>query len=316
MKLELQAIHKRFGKIEVLSGIDLVFEAGTHVCIMGASGAGKTTLLRIVAGLEQHDRGHVVIGGQRLDGLAPERRPTHTLFQTPALFPHLRVADNIAFVARLRREPSARSRPRVDALLEQVGLAREYGDRRPDQLSGGERQRVALARALFEPPPWLLLDEPLTGLDRPRRAELRRLIASLRRSAPVPFGILHVTHESEDALALADELIVLERGRVHARGKPLDLYQHPPDRLSAGLLGELTRLPVGEGVIRPEHLRVVAAGQGRVSAELLGQFCAGDHWELELRSEGGRELVAFAHQPWQGGPACALAWDDAHAVSP
>lgn len=316
MKLELVGIHKCFAGVEVLRGIDLALEPGVHACIMGASGAGKTTLLRIVAGLEQHDRGHVAIGGQRLDGLPPERRPTHTLFQTPALFPHLSVADNIAFVARLRHEPSARSRVRVDELLGRVGLDREVGDRRPDQLSGGERQRVALARALFEPPPWLLLDEPLTGLDRPRRAELRRLIASLRRSASVPFGILHVTHESEDALALADELIVLERGRVHARGVPLELYQRPPDRLTAALLGELTRLPIGEGSIRPEHLRVVVVGEGRVAAELVRQVCAGDHWELELRTEAGRELVAFAQRPWQGERACAIAWDDDHAVSP
>ncbi|MFV8751685.1 ABC transporter ATP-binding protein [Nannocystaceae bacterium ST9] len=316
MKLELVDIHKRFEGVEVLRGIDLVLEPGVHACLMGASGAGKTTLLRIVAGLERHDRGQVAIGGRRLDDLPPERRPTHTLFQTPALFPHLSVADNVAFVARLRREPALRSRPRVDELLEQVGLARDYGDRRPDQLSGGERQRVALARALFEPPPWLLLDEPLTGLDRPRRAELRRLIDRLRRSAREPFGILHVTHEPEDALALADELIVLAAGRVHARGKPLDLYQRPPDRATAGLLGELTALPIGEGVIRPEHLRVVAVGEGRVEAELVRQVCAGDHWELELRTREGRELVAFAEQPWQGARACALAWDDDHAVSP
>ncbi len=316
MKLELQAIHKRFAGVEVLHGIDLVFEPGVHACLMGASGAGKTTLLRIVAGLEQQDRGHVMIGGQRLDGMPPERRPTHTLFQTPTLFPHLSVADNIAFVARLRREPASRSRARVDELLARVGLAREFAERRPDQLSGGERQRVALARALFEPPAWLLLDEPLTGLDRPRRAELRRLIASLRREASEPFGILHVTHESADALALADELVILDRGRVHARGNPLELYQHPPDRLSAGLLGELTALPIGEGVIRPEHLRVVAVGEGRLTVELLRQVCAGDHWELELRTPAGRDLVVFAGQPWQGGRACALTWADDHAISP
>jgi spermidine/putrescine transport system ATP-binding protein len=316
MKLELVDLHKRFGEVEVLRGVDLSLEHGVHACIMGASGAGKSTLLRIIAGLEQHDRGHVAIGGRRLDGLPPERRPTHTLFQTPALFPHSSVADNVAFAARLRREPPARSRPRVDELLARVGLGPEYGERRPDQLSGGERQRVALARALFEPPPWLLLDEPLTGLDRPRRAELRRLIAGLRRSAGEPFGILHVTHESEDALTLADELIVLDRGRVHARGRPLELYQRPPDRSTAALLGELTALPIGEGTIRPEHLRVVAAGEGRVAAELLRQVCAGDHWEIELRTDAGRELVAFSQQPWQGARACAIAWDDDHAVSP
>lgn len=315
-RLELVDIHKRFGPIEVLRGVSLVLEPGVHACVMGSSGAGKSSLLRIIAGLDRQDRGHVSIGGERLDARPPERRPTHTLFQTPALFPHLRVADNVAFAARIRGEPASRWRARVDELLARVGLARELGDRRPDQLSGGERQRVALARALFEPPAWLLLDEPLTGLDRPRRAELRRLIAELPASLERPLGILHVTHEPEDALALADTLIVLDRGRILAQGDPLALYQRPPDRTSAALLGELGPVPVGEGMIRPEQLRVVAAGEGRVDAELRRQVCVGAHWELELRTREGRDVVAFASQAWQGARACALTWADDDALAP
>lgn len=315
-RLELIDVHKRFGARVVLDGVSLALEVGTHTCIMGASGVGKSTLLRIVAGLERHDRGQLRVGGRLLDPLPPERRPTHTLVQTPALFPHLSVAENVAFAALLRREPAARWRARVDELLVRVGLPRELGDRRPDPLSGGERQRVALARALFEPPTWLLLDEPLTALDRPRRAALRRLIAELPRELERPLGILHVTHEPEDALALADTLIVLERGRVHAQGQPLALYRRPPDRTTAALLGELAPLPSGAGSIRPELLRVVDRGEGRVDAELRRQVCVGDHWELELVVGEGRVVVAFAGQPWQGAHACALAWDDDHVLAP
>lgn len=315
-RLELIDVHKRFGARELLRGISLALELGTHTCIMGASGVGKSTLLRIVAGLERQDRGQVRVGGRLLDPLPPERRPAHTLVQTPALFPHMSVAENIAFVARLRREPAARWRARVDELLAQVGLPRELGERRPEHLSGGERQRVALARALFEPPTWLLLDEPLGALDRPRRAALRRLIAELPATLERPLGILHVTHEAEDALALADTLIVLEQGRIHAQGRPLALYQRPPDRTTAALLGELAPLPSGEGLIRPEQLRVVDRGEGRVDAELRRQVCVGDHWELELLVGEAGVVVAFAREPWQGARACALAWDDEHVLPP
>lgn len=307
--LQLRGIGKRFAGQLVLDDITLELRPGLHICVMGRSGAGKSTLLRILAGLEQADHGQLWLGDERIDRLPAERRPTRTVFQTAALFPHASVAENVAFVARLRREPASRWRPRVDEMLERFGLPAAMGDRRVHELSGGEAQRVALARALFEPPAWLLLDEPLTGLDHPRRAALRRELASLHDSHP-DLGIVHVTHEAEDAMLLADELITLERGRVLARGEPHDLYRHPADFDTASLLGELTKLPDGATWLRPERLRVGEAGSGRCDAQLLRQARAGLHWELVFAPEHA-PLVAYTRDPWQGSATCGLDWDDA-----
>jgi ABC-type Fe3+/spermidine/putrescine transport system ATPase subunit len=311
--LQLRGISKRFAAEVVLDDVTLELRPGKHICVMGRSGAGKSTLLRILAGLEHAEHGQLWLGDERIDQLPAERRPTRTVFQTPALFPHASVAENVAFVARLRREPASRWRPRVDELLERFGLAASLGDRRVHELSGGEAQRVALARALFEPPAWLLLDEPLTGLDHPRRASLRRELASLHDTHP-ELGIVHVTHEAEDALLLADELITLERGRVLAQGEPHALYRHPPDFDTASLLGELTALPNDAGWLRPERLRVVAAGRGRCAAQLLRQARAGQHWELVFAPEHA-PLVAYTAEAWQGSSACALDWDDADLLT-
>jgi ABC-type Fe3+/spermidine/putrescine transport system ATPase subunit len=311
--LHLRGIGKRFAAQVVLDDITLELRPGLHICVMGRSGAGKSTLLRILAGLEHADRGELWLGDQRIDRLPAERRPTRTVFQTAALFPHASVAENVAFVARLRREPASRWRPRVDALLERFGLAAAIGDRRVGELSGGEAQRVALARALFEPPAWLLLDEPLTGLDHPRRAALRRELASLHDTHP-DLGIVHVTHEAEDAMLLADELVTLDRGRVLARGEPHALYRHPPDFDTASLLGELTRLPNDAGWLRPERLRVGEAGSGRCDAQLLRQARAGQHCELVFAPEHA-PLVAYTTDPWQGSATCGLDWDDADILA-
>jgi ABC-type Fe3+/spermidine/putrescine transport system ATPase subunit len=315
--LQLRGISKRFAAEAVLDDVTLELHPGTHVCVMGRSGAGKSTLLRILAGLEQADRGELWLGDERIDRLPAERRPTRTVFQRPALFPHESVAENVAFVARLRREPASRWRPRVDEMLERFGLPTSLGDRRVHELSGGEAQRVALARALFEPPAWLLLDEPLTGLDHPRRASLRRELASLHDTHP-DLGIVHVTHEAEDALLLADELVTLERGRVLAQGEPHALYRHPPDFDTASLLGELTKLPTKPGQpaawLRPERLRVVPAAGGRCDAQLLRQARAGQHWELVFAPEHA-PLVAYTADAWQGPNACGLDWDDADTLT-
>jgi ABC-type Fe3+/spermidine/putrescine transport system ATPase subunit len=310
--LHVRGISKRFASATVLDDVTLELRPGTHVCIMGHSGAGKSTLLRVLAGLERADGGELWLGDERIDQLPAERRPTRTVFQSPALFPHQSVAENVAFVARLRREPASRWRPRVDELLVRFGLDPALGDRRVHQLSGGEAQRVALARALFEPPAWLLLDEPLTGLDQPRRASLRRELASLHDSNP-ELGIIHVTHEAEDALLLADELVTLDRGRMLARGEPHALYRRPPDLATATLLGELTELPSHAGWLRPERLRVVEAGTGRCDATLLRQAQAGRHWELIFAPEHA-PLVAHGADAWQGSSDCALDWDDADVL--
>lgn len=308
--LRIRSLSKRFGASVACDAISLELEAGRHVCVMGASGSGKTTLLRVLAGLEQADAGELWIGQRRIDTLPPEQRPTRTAFQSPALFPHLCVLANVTFVDQLGARASEPPPITAEALLERFGLAPErFATRSITGLSGGERQRVALARTLYRAPAWVLLDEPLSALDRPLRASLRRALAAARRELGI--AMLHVTHEAEDALALADTLVILDRGRVLAIGEPRALYQRPPDHTSAQLLGALTQSPdpARPGFMRPERLRIVAAEHGRMPATLRARSFAGSDWEHEL-VVGDRTIVALAREPWQGPDACALQWDD------
>jgi ABC-type Fe3+/spermidine/putrescine transport system ATPase subunit len=316
--LQVRGLSKRFGSASVaLDAITLELAAGQHVCVMGISGSGKTTLLRILAGLERPDAGEVWIGERRIDTLAAEHRPIRSAFQTPALFPHLSVLDNVTFVDRLRGRERNQTAEAADPkqLLERLGLAPErFAERRVEALSGGERQRVALARALYRPPAWLLLDEPLSALDRPLRASLRRALAAARRDAGV--GMIHVTHEAEDALALADTLVVLDAGRVIAVGEPEPLYRRPPNHATARLLGELSPSPdpARPGFIRPERLQISDPERGRVRARIRGRAFAGQRWELELELEHGhaanQTIVVFDGEPWLGLETCGLGWDD------
>jgi ABC-type Fe3+/spermidine/putrescine transport system ATPase subunit len=310
--LRLRGIDKRFADTLACVGVELELPGDGHVCIMGASGSGKTTLLRIVAGLERADAGEIWIGDRRVDGLAPERRPTHTAFQSPALFPHLSVLANVTFVDRLRPRPTGPPAIAANRLLELLGLAPEqFADRGVEALSGGERQRVALARALYRAPAWVLLDEPLSALDRPLRASLRRALVAARRE--VGCALLHVTHEAEDALSLADLVVVMDRGRVLAVDRPERLYQRPPDLVTARLFGELSPSPdpTRPGWLRPERLTIVPAERGRVPAILRGRSFAGAAWDHELSV--GSEVAAIVvrrPEPWQGPETCGLTWDD------
>jgi len=310
--LELQGIHKAYarGGSVALQEVTLSLPLGAYTCVMGASGSGKTTLLRVVAGLERPDRGEVVLGGKVITRLPAELRPVHTLFQGYALFPHLSAWDNVAFAPRLAGVGGAALRERVLALLADVGLAPRLHGRRPAQLSGGERQRVALARALAGQPKMVLLDEPLAALDRPLRGGLRRLLKETQRGRAI--GFLHVTHEPEEALALADHLVLMEAGLVLAQGAPAALYARPPDLASARLLGDLTPVPGEPGQwLRPERLFIgdvpgdmsdetVDSGADawrRALVTVEGVACLGDRWELQLRAEGRRLLARGLSMP-------------------
>lgn len=308
LTLELKGLHRSFpGGVVALQGVSLSLPLRGYACVMGASGCGKTTLLRVVAGLEPPDRGEVVLAGQRITHLPAERRPVHTLFQGYALFPHLSAWENVAFAPRLAGLKGPALQGRVDALLADVGLAAGLHGRRPVELSGGERQRVALARALAGEPAMVLLDEPLAALDRPLRAGLRQLLKATQRRREI--GFLHVTHEPEEALALADHLVLMDGGTVLAQGAPAALYARPPDLASARLLGDLTPVPGQPGRwLRPERLAVVddlkdmsdetwSSAQARIDAVA----CLGDRWELQLHAQG-LGLLARALDPPRAGP--------------
>ncbi|MDP3966768.1 MAG: ABC transporter ATP-binding protein, partial [Nocardioides sp.] len=284
--------------------VDLTLEEGRELAVLGPSGCGKSTLLRAVAGLERLAAGRIVVDGRDLAGVPTHRRGFALMFQDGQLFEHRTVAENVGYALRLRRRPRAEVATRVEELLTLVGLP-AYGGRAPATLSGGERQRVALARALATEPRLLLLDEPLSALDRSLRehlaAELREILVAAGTTAVL------VTHDHEEAFAVADELAVMRGGRLLQHGTPDDVWRHPVDGEVARFLGYATVLegaaaqPVHDALgsgstgaiaLRRSALRVAA--EGPLSAEVLGVRATPDLTRVRVRVEGVGELDAVA----------------------
>ena len=238
--LELRGLHRRYGDVRAVDGVDLAVADGERFALLGPSGSGKTTILRLVAGFERPDEGRVVLAGQDVAGLPPERRNVGVVFQDYALFPHRTVTQNIAFGLRMRKVDRETRRARVAELLELVGLTRE-ADRRPDQLSGGQRQRVALARALAPNPSLLLLDEPLANLDRRLRESLRDELVTITDAVGITTVL--VTHDQEEALSFADRIGVLSDGRLVQVGTPAEVWRSPVSTVVATFLGDMNLLP-------------------------------------------------------------------------
>lgn len=234
MFLELDTITKAYDGIPVLRGVSLGVTAGTITALLGPSGCGKTTLLHIIAGLEHADSGAVRVEGAPIDAVPPHRRGFGLMFQDYALFPHLDVAHNLAFGLRMQGLGGAPARARVAELLELVGL-HGYGARRVYELSGGERQRVALARALAPRPRLLMLDEPLAALDRTLRERLQDELRAILRAVGVT--AMYVTHDQEEAFALADQVALLNIGRLEQLGPPEAVYRHPASVWAARFFG-------------------------------------------------------------------------------
>ncbi|QDQ25458.1 putative 2-aminoethylphosphonate ABC transporter ATP-binding protein [Chitinimonas arctica] len=236
--LHCTGIHKRFGGFRALDGIDLPIRKGEFLCLLGPSGCGKTTLLRILAGLEQQDGGTVHMGGRDIGRLPPAARDYGIVFQSYALFPNLNVSANISYGLRTSRQAKAR---RVAELLDLVGLAGS-AQKYPAQLSGGQQQRVALARALATSPSLLLLDEPLSALDAQVREHLRGELRTLQQQLGVT--TIMVTHDQEEALALADTVAVMRHGRIEQLGSPERIYREPASRFVADFVGRANWLPL------------------------------------------------------------------------
>ena len=311
-RLEVRGLWKSFGGTEVLRGMDLDVPSGAVVAVLGPSGCGKTTLLRVVAGFEHADAGEVRIGGEvvadRHTHRPPERRRIGVVPQEGALFPHLSVADNVAFgLSRTGRGGGARRRRRVGELLELVGLA-DLGDRMPSELSGGQQQRVAVARALAPDPHVVLLDEPFSALDAGLRASVRADVRAAL-TATGATGML-VTHDQEEALSTADLVAVVRDGVVVQSAAPQQVYSAPGDLDVARFVGEAVVLTaeVGDGVartalgdlrllnpngratgrvvVRPEQVRMVRAGDG-VPARVLGCVFYGHDASVRLEVMDG-----------------------------
>jgi thiamine transport system ATP-binding protein len=342
--LELVGVTKRYGGATALDGVNLRVADGEFFTLVGPSGCGKTTTLRTIAGFERPDEGEVRIRGVSVADVPPEGRDVGVVFQNYALFPHMSVAENVAYGLRFRDPPGGESRDeRVADLLSLVDLE-GFENRDPEELSGGQRQRVALARALAPGPDLLLLDEPMSALDARLRKRLRRQLQAIQSDLGVT--TVYVTHDQSEALAISDRLAVMNGGRIEQVGTPREVYRRPETRFAAEFLGDNTVFegpvaPAGDGrsaldvdgvdlliprvdaeratvCVRPEAVRLVdgtGGGDNRLTATVVTtEFLGGDvRAGLEWR---GRELVArFEDVP--DGETVTIAFDpaDVHVVS-
>lgn len=238
--VRLSGISKRFGDVQALRPTDLSVARGEFFSLLGASGSGKTTTLRIIGGFEQPTTGRVFLQEKDVTDRAPYERNVNTVFQDYALFPHMTVADNIAYGLRIRRTPRSEVATRVEQALELVRLP-GYGRRRPAQLSGGQRQRVALARALINRPAVLLLDEPLGALDLKLRREMQAELRRIQQDVGITF--IYVTHDQEEAMSMSNRLAVMRDGRIEQIGGPAEVYEHPANAFVAGFVGVSNLVP-------------------------------------------------------------------------
>jgi spermidine/putrescine transport system ATP-binding protein len=238
--VELQAITKQFGDVVAVDDLNLAIGEGQFFTLLGPSGCGKTTTLRVVAGFEDATRGRVLIDGTDVAGVPPYKRPTNTVFQSYALFPHLSVRDNVAFGLKRKKVGGSEIERRVREELDRVGLSAE-ANRRPAQLSGGQQQRVALARALVNLPKVLLLDEPLGALDLKLRKGLQVELKRIQREVGITF--VYVTHDQEEALTMSDRIAVMNAGRLEQLGDPEEVYDRPTTTFVAGFIGVSNLMP-------------------------------------------------------------------------
>ena len=252
-ELHLDHVQRAFGDTVALRGMDLTIKGGEFVALLGPSGCGKSTALNCLAGLLPLTGGRITLDGKRIDDLPPEKRGFGMVFQNYALFPHMSVRRNIGFGLSMRRTPKAELTRRVDEAVRLVQLE-EHQHKFPAQLSGGQQQRVAIARAIVLEPPLVLMDEPLSNLDAALRLEMRTEIRRLHQS--LGLTTVYVTHDQEEALALADRLVVLRLGEVQQVGSPEEVYAHPVNQYVAGFMGYRNMIPVTVTAQNGEHVTV------------------------------------------------------------
>jgi sulfate transport system ATP-binding protein len=289
MGIRVCGVSKTFGDFAALQHVNLVVPTGGLTALLGPSGGGKSTLLRIIAGLEYPDAGTVEIEGVPATWLPPRKRNVGFVFQHYAAFKHLSVFRNVAFGLEIRHRPKAEIRARVHELLELVHLE-TFADRLPSQLSGGQRQRMALARALAVRPEVLLLDEPFGALDTQVRRELRDWLRRLHDEVDVTTIV--VTHDQEEALEVADEIVVINHGRIEQVGAPTELYDNPVNPFVMGFLGPVTTL--GGHLVRPHDIEVLRGSSvGAVPATITRLLRVGHEVRIELATPDGKPWVTL-----------------------
>jgi sulfate transport system ATP-binding protein len=288
MAIQARNITKRFGGFTALDDVSIDVPAGSLTALLGPSGGGKSTLLRIIAGLESPETGEVWIEGRDMAGVAPQERGVGFVFQHYAAFKHMTVRENVAFGLRIRKRAKADVNRRVDELLALVQL-RPLAQRYPSELSGGQRQRMALARALAVEPSLLLLDEPFGALDANVREELRAWLRRLHQEMPVT--TLFVTHDQEEAMELADQIVVISEGRVEQAGTPSDLYDRPVNDFVMNFIGPVTRL---DGrLVRPHDVQLLVAPTGPADEAVVERIVRlGFEVRVELVLADGQPIAA------------------------
>src|SRR5438477_2658144 len=261
--VRLLGVRKTYGDVVAVDRVDLEVEAGEFFTLLGPSGSGKTTTLRLIAGFERFDWGRIVFGGRDVTNCVSYERDVNMVFQDYALFPHMTVADNVAYGLRVKGVPKAERKRRVQEILRVVRLP-DIGRRKPVQLSGGQRQRIALARSLVNAPKVLLLDEPLGALDLKLRQEMQiELVRIQREVSEVGITFIYVTHDQEEALTMSDRLAVFNEGRIEQIGAPADVYERPATEFVAGFIG-VSNVIQRDGrkfTVRPEKIQMLELGE-------------------------------------------------------
>ncbi len=321
--VELISVTKRYGGTTAVHGISLRIAQGSYCCLLGPSGCGKTSTLRMIAGHEDISDGDVLIRGENVTDLPPAKRGTAMMFQSYALFPHLNCVDNVAFSLKMRGVAKAERRAKAREYLTLVDMT-AYAERLPAQLSGGQQQRVALARALITRPKVLLLDEPLSALDPFLRGRMREELKRLQRELGISF--IHVTHSQEEAMALADLVVVMEGGRIVQAASAREVFDRPASAFVARFIGGHNVLPAngvrGMIAVRADRCRLAPAGlAGANMASAAGTVAAieyqGPLVRVALTTEGGAEAVAllpddlFFARPVAIGEPATLVWSPA-----
>ena len=279
--LEIRGVSKKFGEFIAVNNVDLDIYQGELFCLLGGSGCGKTTLLRMLAGFEKPSSGQILIDGQDMSEVPPYKRPTNMMFQNYALFPHMTVEKNIAFGLEQDGISKAEISDKIDSILKLVEL-QDYKKRRPQQLSGGQRQRVALARALVKQPKLLLLDEPLSALDKKLREQTQFELMNIQDKVGVTFVV--VTHDQEEAMTLSTRIAVMDRGRFIQTGTPTEIYEYPRDRFVADFIGSANILD-GKVVSNLEGTIEVSTYLGKFSFKSNSSISEGSDLFVGLRPE-------------------------------
>ncbi len=312
--LELVSVTKRYGATVAVDAISHHFKPGSYTCLLGPSGCGKSSTLRMIAGHESVSEGAILLGARDIVDLPPAKRGTAMMFQNYALFPHLSVLDNVAFSLKMKGVEAKARRATAAEMLELVDLT-QLSDRLPDQLSGGQQQRVALARALITRPQVLLLDEPLSALDPFLRIRMRAELRKLQQELGISF--LHVTHGQDEALALADEIVVMNNAVIEQAGPARDVFNAPKTEFVARFMGghNVIALPSGHFAIRADAVGLTTADAGKLEACITAVEYQGTHVSITARTVGDQDVTAvmadqiFFDHPKNPGDRVGLIWE-------